>query len=75
MRQTFKAGIELKEQRDRVADAKQPGRKHQKRKGPTRLTEVHNAAKKTVVMRMGKVKKRSQQVAAFWRGELDEFPK
>ena len=74
MRLEFNAGTPLHEQRIRVADAKQPGRKHQKRKGSKAKEKQRATAKRRTVLKAKKARKFKSDVAAYWRGELETFP-
>lgn len=75
MRQTFGKSVSVKDQLMRAAKAKEPGHKHQKRPG-VKATERRNAsAKRHEELQAIKDRKRRQRVAAFFRGEIDEYPK
>lgn len=74
MRQTFDNSVPVVEQRIRVANMKQPGRKHNHIKGPTRSHEGKSGAKQWEMQQAMKVKKFKAKVSAYWRGELDEYP-
>lgn len=74
MRLEFNAGTPLLEQRLRVADAKQPGRKHQKRKGAKAKEKARATTKRRLALKAKKAAKLKAAVAAYWRGERDTFP-
>lgn len=74
MRQDFDRSVPEMEQRLRVANAKQPGRKHQKRPG-ARANEARRAsAKRAAALASAKFRKFKARVAAYWRGESDTYP-
>ena len=75
MRQTFDKSVPLIEQRMRVAFAKQPGRKHGHRKGPTRSHEEKETAKRHAKLVVMKKRRHSALVSAYWNGLLDQYPK
>lgn len=75
MRLEFDRAIPVQEQRDRVANVKEPGRKHQKRKGAKALerekaTRARRSSLKAVVMR-----KYKNKVAEYWSGSRLIYPK
>lgn len=74
MRLEFNAGTPLLEQRLRVADAKQPGRKHQKRKGEKAKEKERATAKRRAALKAKKASRLKAAVAAYWRGGRDTFP-
>lgn len=74
MKLVFKPGTPLIEQLTRLYAAKEPGRKHQKRKG-VRAKERERASQQRSKDRTAKkAAKYKAQVSAYWRGELDTFP-
>lgn len=74
MHQDFDRSVPLVEQRLRVANAKQPGRKHQKRQG-SRFKERQRASAMRNAKLMAVYASRFKAlVAAYWRGELEIYP-
>lgn len=74
MRLEFNLGTPLLEQRMRVAGSKQPGRKHQKRKGAKSKEKDKATNKRRISLKAKMASKLKAAVAAYWRGELDTFP-
>lgn len=65
MRMTFDSSVPLADQIRRIIKVK-TGRKHQHRIGPGR--------KQVRASKIDPKAKQRKLVAAYWRGELDEFP-
>ena len=74
MRQTFDKSVPVMEQRIRVANMKQPGRKHNHVKGPTRSHEEKSGAKQWAHQQSIKARKFKDAVSAYWRGEREDYP-
>lgn len=74
MRIEFDQSVSLLEQRLRVASIKEPGRKHQKRKGAKALEKEKASAKRHNKLKTIKARKFKNAVAAYWRGDLDSYP-
>ena len=75
MRLEFDRKVPLLEQRLRVADVKQPGRKHQKRKGAKAKEKDKATAKRRHALELKKAAKYNALVAAYWRGQRDTYPR
>jgi hypothetical protein len=74
MRQTFDSSVPLMEQRLRVANAKEPGRKHQKRKGAKALEAAKARARRRVKLNSARHRKYKEAVRAYWLGQSDSHP-
>lgn len=74
MKLDFDKSVTLQEQMMRVSKSKQPGRKHE-HKPSSRVNEKRKASHvRALKIGSGKAKKFKEKVAAYWRGELQEFP-
>jgi hypothetical protein len=74
MRLEFDSSVSRIEQLERTAQAKTPGRKHQKRAG-VRANERKRAAKVRASQHASKIRKAFRSgVAAYWKGETDQNP-
>lgn len=74
MKQDFDSSVPVHEQLLRVAKAKEPGRKHQKRPGVKAIERRKLAAKRHAALVAAKRRKFKDLVAAYWRGERDTHP-
>lgn len=74
MRIEFDSKTTLEEQRKRVASSKQPGRKHQKRMGSKAKERQKASKKRGAKLKVIQKKKYGAKVAAYWRGETEEYP-
>lgn len=74
MRQDFDSDVPAHEQARRLAGAKQPGRKHQKRAGTRCVERRRRAAQAEKAKKMALKKKRRAAVKMFWAGKLDVHP-
>ena len=74
MHKIFDAKVPRLDQVLAVAAAKKPGRKHQKRPGNKATQRAHDSAVRAAEMQTKQQRKRRNAVAAYWRGELDEYP-
>lgn len=75
MKQDFDRSVPLIEQRMRVAAAKEPGRKHQKRPGVKAIERRKLAAKRHAKMVADNLAKFKAAVSAYWRGERETYPR
>lgn len=74
MRLEFSSDVSLLEQRLRVANAKQPGRKHHKRKGAKALEREKATNRRRVKYESAQFTKYKARVAAYRQGSLDTYP-
>jgi len=74
MRIDFPAGMSLADQLMRVAAAKQPGRKHQKRPSVRAKNRQAAQAKKARVQRQKLDKRKSDSIRSYWAGKSEENP-
>ena len=74
MRLDFPVDMPLHEQLMRVASAKQPGRKHNKRPGVRAKDRQAAQVKKARVQRQKLDKRKSDSIRAYWAGESEENP-
>ncbi len=74
MRQEFDSDVPRKEQLDRVAKAKQTGRKHNHTPSSRVLEKRKAGAKKWCAMQDNRFREIKARVAAYWRGEIDTHP-
>lgn len=74
MKQDFDRSVPLIEQRMRVAAAKEPGRKHQKRPGVKAIERRKLASRRHAALVAMKRRKFKELVAAYWRGDRETYP-
>lgn len=74
MRQTFDRKMPVWQQRLRVMDAKQPGRKHQKRKGAKAKERDKATAKRRAQLNAVFHRKFHEAVRAYYAGNIDCYP-
>jgi len=70
----FNQGVSQAEQITTVLSLKTPGHKHQKRPGAKAKQKQLNAAKNSIKDKVRKKHAYDKQIAAYWRGETDEYP-
>lgn len=75
MHQTFDSNVSRADQIIRVANMKCPGRKHQHRPGNKVKQRIALAAKRNAAKQLRKRRVRNAQVAAYFRGERDTYPR
>lgn len=74
MRLEFDSSVSLLEQRIRVAGAKTPGRKHQKRKGAKAIEKLKAKTRRRNMFIAKQVSKFKSEVSSYWRGERETYP-
>ncbi len=74
MRLEFDKSTPVWEQLLRVSDSKEPGRKHQKRKGVKAKERDKLRQKRSASLKNKKSREFHEKVAAYWRGERQTNP-
>ena len=74
MRLEFDSKTSVHDQLMRLADSKKPGRKHQHRKGVKAAQRAKNKQLTSKRVIDKKIRVYRLSVAAYWRGEISDFP-
>ncbi len=70
----FSSDLPPAEQKARAAAMRKPGRKHLKQPGIRAKERVRATARRGALVTLRIRQTYCAQVAAYWRGDLDEFP-
>ena len=76
MKQTFGSNVSVADQKVRVMKGKQVGKKHNHTMGPGKKAQKQSThAANVVKQKNAKDRKRRDQVADYFAGKIDQYPK